>query len=228
MQVESLGREDPLEEGMATHPSILAWRVPQTEETGGLWSTGMWRAGHDWSDLACMPACASFCLWFMAWVSASTCVSSCVHHSLQLDFLPFELGEACVFLSWDLSCLHYFLKILSLSSRSFLFSLVTNAVNAFSSFTNPWPLVLGQRLLLDPVTWLPLQSLTIHQPCYLTLCVTGSLAFHQHKNLGFSGWGATVCWRGAAGGLPAQIETNQMIIGDIPRFPCLKGTCFLV
>ena len=58
---------------------------------------------------------------------------------------------------------------------------------------------------------------------YLTLCVTGSLAFHQHKNLGFSGWGATVCWRGAAGGLPAQTETNQMIIGDIPRFPCLKG-----
>ena len=34
-QVESRGREDPLEKGMATHPSILAWRIPWTEESGG-------------------------------------------------------------------------------------------------------------------------------------------------------------------------------------------------
>ena len=39
-RVWSLGREDPLEEGMATHSSILAWRIPWTEETGGLQSTG--------------------------------------------------------------------------------------------------------------------------------------------------------------------------------------------
>ena len=39
--VRSLGREDPLEEGMATHSSILAWRVSQTEEPGGLWSMGL-------------------------------------------------------------------------------------------------------------------------------------------------------------------------------------------
>ena len=37
-QVQSLGREDPLEKGMATHSSILAWRIPWTEEPGGLWS----------------------------------------------------------------------------------------------------------------------------------------------------------------------------------------------
>ena len=36
MQVRSLGREDPLEKGMATHSSILAWRIPWTEEPGGL------------------------------------------------------------------------------------------------------------------------------------------------------------------------------------------------
>ena len=35
-QVQSLGQEDPLEKGMATHSSILAWRVPCTEEPGGL------------------------------------------------------------------------------------------------------------------------------------------------------------------------------------------------
>ena len=39
-QVQSLGREDPLEKGMATHSSILAWRVPWSEESGGLQSMG--------------------------------------------------------------------------------------------------------------------------------------------------------------------------------------------
>ena len=47
MQVPSIGREDPLEEGMATHSSILAWRIPRTEEPGGLQSMGSQRAGHD-------------------------------------------------------------------------------------------------------------------------------------------------------------------------------------
>ena len=42
-----LGWEDPLEEEMATHSSILAWRIPWTEELGGLQSTGLQRAGHD-------------------------------------------------------------------------------------------------------------------------------------------------------------------------------------
>ena len=52
MQVWFMGREDPLEEGMATHSSILAWRIPRTEEPGGLQSTGSQRDGHDWSNLA--------------------------------------------------------------------------------------------------------------------------------------------------------------------------------
>ena len=42
-----LGREDALEEGMATHSSILAWRIPWTEEPGGLQSIGSHRVGHD-------------------------------------------------------------------------------------------------------------------------------------------------------------------------------------
>ena len=44
--VWSLGREDTLEEEMVTSPSIIAWRIPQTEESDG--STGLQRAGHDW------------------------------------------------------------------------------------------------------------------------------------------------------------------------------------
>ena len=44
--VRSLGWEDPLEEGMATHTSILAWRIPWTEELGRLQSMGSQRVGH--------------------------------------------------------------------------------------------------------------------------------------------------------------------------------------
>ena len=47
MQVQFLGLEDPLEEEMATHSSILAWRIPQTEEPGGLQSMGSQRVRHD-------------------------------------------------------------------------------------------------------------------------------------------------------------------------------------
>ena len=47
MQVRSLGGEDPLEEGMATHPSILAWRIPRIEEPDGLPSIVSQRVGHD-------------------------------------------------------------------------------------------------------------------------------------------------------------------------------------
>ena len=46
-QVQSLGWEDPLQKGMATHSSILAWRIPWTEEPGGLQSMGSQRVRHD-------------------------------------------------------------------------------------------------------------------------------------------------------------------------------------
>ena len=50
--VQALGWEDPLEEVMETHSSILAWRIPGTGEPGGLPSMGSHRVRHDWSDLA--------------------------------------------------------------------------------------------------------------------------------------------------------------------------------
>ena len=52
--VRSLGWKDLLEEGMATHSSILAWRVPWTEEPGRLESIGLHRVGHDLCILAHM------------------------------------------------------------------------------------------------------------------------------------------------------------------------------
>ena len=45
--VPSMGQEDPLEKGLAMHPSILAWKIPWIEEPGGLQSMGLQRVGHD-------------------------------------------------------------------------------------------------------------------------------------------------------------------------------------
>ena len=50
-RVQSLGQEDPLRKGMASHSSILSWRILWTEEPGGLQSIGLQRVGHDQSDL---------------------------------------------------------------------------------------------------------------------------------------------------------------------------------
>ena len=63
-QVPSLGREDPLEKEMATHSSILAWRIPWTEEPGGLQSTGSQRVGHDWATSLSL---FSFMHWRRKW-----------------------------------------------------------------------------------------------------------------------------------------------------------------
>ena len=51
-RVWSLGGEEPLEKGMATHSSILAWRISWTEEPGGLQSMGSHRVAHDWATNA--------------------------------------------------------------------------------------------------------------------------------------------------------------------------------
>ena len=60
--VQSLGREDLLEKEMATHSSILAWRIPQTEEPDRLQSMGSQRVGHDWTtSLSAFWLCQS--LW---------------------------------------------------------------------------------------------------------------------------------------------------------------------
>ena len=46
-QVRPLGGKDPLEKGLETHSSILAWKIPWTEEPGGLWFMGSERVGHN-------------------------------------------------------------------------------------------------------------------------------------------------------------------------------------
>ena len=62
--VQSLGQKDPLAEGMATHSSILGWKIPWTEEPGGLQSMESWRVGHNWAIK-------------YTWVFIATCGLSC-------------------------------------------------------------------------------------------------------------------------------------------------------
>ena len=70
MWVRSLNQEDPLERGMATHSSILAWRIPWAEESGRLWSIGLQRVGHDWRYLACTHVDNEITFWkWSDWIS---------------------------------------------------------------------------------------------------------------------------------------------------------------
>ena len=73
MQVWSLDREDPLEKGMATHSGVLAWRIPWTEEPGGLQSMGSQRVRHDWRDLVCTHACIYIHIYII--IIYETCMS---------------------------------------------------------------------------------------------------------------------------------------------------------
>ena len=80
--VWTLGREGPLEEGMATHSSILAWRIAWTEKPGGLQSTGLQRVGHDWSDWLTTHALTETCF-NVVLLSAVQCCEPvmCIHIS---------------------------------------------------------------------------------------------------------------------------------------------------
>ena len=80
MLVRSLGQEDPLKKGMATHSSILAWRVPWTEEAGGLQSMGPHMIGHDWSDLAQHSYLSSYLLLYILNNNATTLHTSQEHY----------------------------------------------------------------------------------------------------------------------------------------------------
>ena len=64
---------------MATHSSVLAWRIPGTGEPGGLPSVGSHRVGHDWSDLAAAAALHSFLLPNNNPLSGSTTFNSSIH-----------------------------------------------------------------------------------------------------------------------------------------------------
>jgi len=86
MWAQSLGREDPLEKGMATHSSIHAWRIPCTEMPVRLWSVGSQKVGQNLSDLACKDLNPAFgsCL------INNTCFSSKDLNNIQSDLERLE------------------------------------------------------------------------------------------------------------------------------------------
>ena len=71
--VQSLGWKDPLERAMATHSSILAWRIPWIEESGRLWSLGSKRVRHDWATNTFSLSQAHLC---SPWKSGLTDIST--------------------------------------------------------------------------------------------------------------------------------------------------------
>ena len=86
-QIRSLGREDPLEKGMATHLSILSWRIPWTEEPGRLQSTRSKELDRT-EQLTLFPECANLflfsVLFFQSNLSLWNCPSS---HTAKPDFI---------------------------------------------------------------------------------------------------------------------------------------------
>ena len=99
--VRSLGQEDPLEEGMATHSSILAWRIPRTEEPGRLQSIESHRVRHDWRDLEHMPT--------PGWISKKKSLLSWNSHSFHTNKYIMECKVVSSFQTHlTMSCLRYF------------------------------------------------------------------------------------------------------------------------
>ena len=86
-QIRSLGQEDPLKEGMATHSSILAWRIPWTEEPGRLQSTGVAKSRTRLSDLTFTLIKRLFSSSSLSAISGVICISEVVDVSPgNLDF----------------------------------------------------------------------------------------------------------------------------------------------
>ena len=130
-QVRSIGREDPLEEGMATHSSVLTWRIPWTEEPGGLQSMGSQRVGHDWSDSMCkhilgkymlMNIISSSCtdLLIIVWCpTLSFCMAFVLKSTFFLyeycypNFLVISIYMNCIFLSLHFQPVSFALKWVS-------------------------------------------------------------------------------------------------------------------
>ena len=98
-QVRSLGWEDPLEKEVATHSSTLAWRIPWTEEPGGLQSTVSQRVGHDWATSLSVSVCAHiYTVVFIYLIDISP-------PSFLLHF-PFFLKKVFIYLSLAVLGLH--------------------------------------------------------------------------------------------------------------------------
>ena len=145
--VWSLGREDPLEEGMASHCSILAWRIPWTEEPGGLQSTGSQRVGHSWEinyQHWVTAMCQQLCLFIHITLTTSNDIALRGNRiSLQLIWVLLALPfTSCVTLG---KVRHLSVPQFSLSlSLSFFFLTAPHSLLDLGSLTRPEVVKLSQ------------------------------------------------------------------------------------
>ena len=95
--VQSLGWEDPLEEGMATHSSILAWRIPWTEEPGGLQSMGSQRVGHSWATFSLR----NYHLSIHNTISALTAIYWMSMKCINSVYVCVKVAQSCLYSPWD-------------------------------------------------------------------------------------------------------------------------------
>ena len=129
MWVPSLGWEDPLEEGMATHSSILAWRIPRTEEPGGLQSMGSHRVRYDWSGLAAR-----------GWRRGNLHLTE-EKTEVQRNWVAYPKSQSCKRRSYDFS--HIIFKMVS------LWQLVSKP----TFFNNVTKYLRGEHRAAFPPTW---------------------------------------------------------------------------
>ena len=105
MQVQSLSWEDPQEKGMATHPSILAWRIPWTGEHGELQSTGSQRVRHDWvteqQEWGCSFKTLSFRVISTNTCSYLSCKTAQMHRICEM-LVAQSCPTPCNPMDWDL------------------------------------------------------------------------------------------------------------------------------
>ena len=84
--VRFLGGEDPLEKEMATHSTILVWRIPWTEKPGRMQSIGSQKVGHDWRDLACRHTLMYILFFIYTCLNVSSKLYVCVY-GCMCDFI---------------------------------------------------------------------------------------------------------------------------------------------
>ena len=114
---------------MATHSSILAWRIPGMGEPGGLLSVGLHRVGHDWSDLACMHALekematqSSILAWRIPWTEEPDGLLSMGSHRVRHDWSDLA-AAAAIGRKWCLIQLGYGWPVISLNVISIFYIL---------------------------------------------------------------------------------------------------------
>ena len=119
-QVWSLGWEDSLEEAMATHSSIVAWRIPWTEEPGGLQSMGSQRTGHNWATMHSTASPNAVVCWGARGSGFSVCIWK-VHISVHNKDVLFTVLNTTSFATqvvWGPGDRNTYLPVLSFSHNN--------------------------------------------------------------------------------------------------------------